>query len=94
VENPKSSYLDEFRIVRTLGTGYSAKVKLAETPDGKLVAIKRFKDKVVNIQSLRHELSILRKLHHENLVNLIDVRENATYKKKSGPTYQCFAIVL
>lgn len=76
-------------------------MKLAETPDGKLVAIKRFKGDVVNIQSLRHELSILRKLHHENLVNLIDVRENATYKKKSGPmytllsfSYQCFAIVL
>ena len=34
------------------------------------------------------------KLHHENLVNLIDVRDSATYKKKTGETYQCFAIVL
>lgn len=37
--------------------------------------------------TLRHELSIMKKLHHENLVNLLDVRENATYKKKTGETY-------
>lgn len=94
MENKKCSYLDEYRIVKTLGTGYSAKyqslkscrVKLAETTDHKLVAIKRFKPECANINTLRHELSILRKLRHENLVNLLDVRENATYKKKSGAT--------
>lgn len=51
--------------------------------------------------TLKHELGIMSKLHHENLVNLIDVRENSTYKKKSGEMYtwklfslQCFAIII
>lgn len=44
------SYLDEFRILKTLGAGYHAqyilfyfRVKLAENEDGELFAIKRYK---------------------------------------------------
>lgn len=33
-------------------------------------------------------------LQHENLVRLVDVRENALYKRKDETTYHCFAIVL
>ena len=33
-------------------------------------------------------------LDHENLVKLIDVRENATYKSRNENSYQCFAIIL
>jgi hypothetical protein len=36
------AYLDEFKIIKTLGSGYHAKVKLA-VKDGKEYAIKRFK---------------------------------------------------
>ena len=36
----------------------------------------------------------MKELHHDNLVNLIDVRENAEYKKPDGNTYTCFVIVL
>jgi serine/threonine protein kinase len=36
----------------------------------------------------------MKALQHENLVRLIDVRENATYKKKDETTYSCFAIIL
>lgn len=36
----------------------------------------------------------MKNLDHENLVRLIDVRENATYKKQNETTYKCFAIVL
>jgi hypothetical protein len=61
-------------------------VKLAETPDHQLVAIKRFKRETATLSTLKHELAIISKLHHENLVNLIDVRDNSTYKKKSGET--------
>jgi len=90
----KSSYLDEYRIIRTLGSGYHAKVKLAEGPDHKLVAIKRFKHETATIATLKHELSIMAKLNHENLVNLIDVRDNSNYTKKNGTTFKCFAIIL
>ena len=64
-----------------------SRVKLAEAPDKTLVAIKRFKGETANLDTLKHELTIMKKLHHDNLVNLIDVRENATYRKKTGETY-------
>lgn len=51
------------------------------------MAIKRFKKETATMLTLKHELGIMSKLHHENLVNLIDVRENSTYKKKSGEMY-------
>jgi|DEB19_MinimDraft_3_1074340.scaffolds.fasta_scaffold760676_1 hypothetical protein len=36
------SQIDNYKCIRTLGKGISAKVKLAETPDGKKFAIKVF----------------------------------------------------
>lgn len=33
-------------------------------------------------------------LDHENLVKLVSVRENATYKNENEATSACFAIVL
>lgn len=33
-------------------------------------------------------------LHHENLIKLISVRQNATFKSKEGLTSYCFAFVL
>jgi len=58
------------------------------------VAIKKYKKETANLAVLQHELSIMKNLDHENLVRLIDVRENATYKKQNETTYKCFAIVL
>ncbi len=51
------------------------------------MAIKRFKSETANLNTLKHELNVMVKLHHENLVNLVDVRDKATYKKKTGVTY-------
>lgn len=65
--------MDEFRCLRTLGSGFHAKVKLAESPDGHLVAIKKFKD-LKSYEVLRNELAIMSKLSHPNLVNLIGIR--------------------
>lgn len=36
----------------------------------------------------------MKALDHENLVKLLSVRENATYKNEDESTYSCFAIVL
>jgi serine/threonine protein kinase len=82
----KQAMMDEFKCLRTLGAGFHAKVKLAEAPDGRLVAIKKFKE-LSSFLVLKNELEIMRRLKHENLVNLLDVRENCTYRKKNGETY-------
>lgn len=90
----KYSYLDEFKILKTLGAGYHAQVKLGMDDNGNLYAIKRYKKETANLGTLQHELNIMKVLQHENLVRLIDVRENATYKRKDETTYSCFAIIL
>jgi len=36
----------------------------------------------------------MKKLHHPNLVNLVDVKESIDYVKKSGQTYKVMAIIL
>lgn len=36
----------------------------------------------------------MKHLKHQNLIQLIDVRESAEYKKKDETTYKCLAIVL
>ncbi len=36
----------------------------------------------------------MKKLHHQNIVNLIDVKESVDYIKKSGQVYKCMAIIL
>ena len=101
-ENEKKySYLDEFKIIRTLGAGYHAqyisplfRVKLGMDDDGNLYAIKRYKKETANLSTLQHELGIMKQLQHENLVRLFAVRENATYKRRDESTYACFAIIL
>ena len=50
--------------------------------NGNLFAIKRYKKETANLKTLEHELGIMKELKHQNLVQLVDVRENATYKKK------------
>ena len=62
--------------------------------NGNLYAIKRYKKETANLSVLQHELNIMKVLQHENLVRLVDVRENATYKRKDESTFQCFAIIL
>lgn len=36
----------------------------------------------------------MKHLKHQNIIQLIDVRENALYKKKNEDTYNCLAIVI
>lgn len=48
-----NSYLDEFKIIKTLGFGFHAKVKLAEK-EGNLYAIKRYKKETADLSTLQH----------------------------------------
>lgn len=59
-----------------------------------MVAIKKYKKETATLDTLKHELGIMKALDHENLVKLVSVRENATYKDENEATSSCFAIVL
>jgi serine/threonine protein kinase len=65
--------MDEYTSLRTLGAGYHAKVKLAEDGEGRKVAIKKFKS-TANLEVLRHELTMMSRLSHPNIVNLLGIR--------------------
>lgn len=70
---------------KTLGTGSSSKVKLAQNTDtGEIVAIKivrkDFLDKKPSLKvKMRREISVLKLLSHPNLMSLIDVFEIHTH---------------
>lgn len=70
------------------------RVELGMDENGNLYAIKRYKKETANLSTLQHELNIMKVLQHENLVRLIDVRENSTYKREDESTFDCFAIIL
>lgn len=89
----KCSTIDEFQVIKTLGAGLHAKVKLAQH-DGKLYAIKKFKKETADLTNLEHELGILKSLEHPNIIRLHDVRPEATYNKKSGKQEKVLAIIL
>ena len=59
-----------------------------------MFAIKKYKKETASLGTLQHELNIMKQLNHENLVKLIDVRENANYKNLDETTSPCFAIIL
>jgi serine/threonine protein kinase len=65
--------IDQYTTVRTLGSGISAKVKLATGPNGKTVAIKVFDKKNPHndakmLSNLQKEVETLLKLKHSNIV--------------------------
>lgn len=90
---PQCSTIDEFQVIRTLGAGLHAKVKLAQL-NGRLYAIKKFKKETADLTNLEHELGILKKLDHPNIIRLVDVRPEAKYCKKSGKQETVLAIIL
>lgn len=69
-------------------------MKLAVDDHGTQVAIKKYKKETATLETLKHELGVMKQLEHENLVRLLSVRENATYKAEDETTSACFAIVL
>jgi len=85
--------------VKTLGSGVSAKVKLAQTDKGEFCALKIFaKDNPVNteqaMKTLQDEVSAYRTLKHKNIVNLFDFKEDATWIHGDGRTEQVAYMVL
>jgi serine/threonine protein kinase len=83
-------------MIRTLGAGYNAKVKLAfDKNSGKYVAVKIIKkiDRN-NLKTLQNELNVMMELKHENVIELLDVQENKAYLKKNGQQKNVTFIVI
>lgn len=74
--------IGKYNVIRTLGSGTTAKVKLAEdTTDGKLVAIKIIKKSAFEVKpdlqrKIRREVALMRLLDHPHLLKLIEVLES------------------
>lgn len=90
----KIKTLDDFILLRTLGSGLSGKVKLARhKKSGALFAVKildyaRFdaKEKDEIFKNLRNELTVLKKLDHPNIIQLYEVVEKGSYRGSSKKT--------
>ena len=83
--------IDGFNIGRTLGSGFSAKVKEGFNADGSKIALKIFqKDKPGFSQEFiklcRTEIEKTSKLNHPSLVKHFTFKEDAVYTHKDGRT--------
>ena len=81
--------LDNFTLGRTLGTGFSAKVKVGQAEDGTSYALKIFDLSNPNFNErafklLREEVESTTQLEHEHVVRYHDFKEDAVLKKANG----------
>ena len=84
------SQVDQYQIIRKLGAGTFAKVKLAlDTCTGVLVALKVMKGDEASIPQRylaqrKSEIEALSRLNHPSIVRILNVNLNAVYMSKSG----------
>lgn len=95
----KYSRLDDtYILIKTLGSGYNSKVKLAlHKKENKYYAAKIIRTKVhvnSNIKALKNEISILKKLSHPNILNIKEFNEDGVYTKKNLKTYHTKYVIL
>lgn len=88
-ERPVKAQLDKYNITKTLGKGFSAKVKLAHQEDGSEYAIKIFDlDNPQNnsrfMGLLKDEVAATMVLDHKHIVKIHDFKEAAIMKKANG----------
>jgi serine/threonine protein kinase len=85
-------------LVKSLGAGYNAKVKLGyDAQTQQYHAIKIFKKThsfEKNRDSLKKEYQMMKHLNHPNLINLVEIKEEAEYLKKNGQSYKTMAIAI
>lgn len=84
------SKLDNFQIIKTLGTGYSGKVKLGrDVETGQTFALKILSGTPEKLQkiliTLSNEFDIVKKLNHPSIIRFVDLRTNGQYtSRKTG----------
>jgi len=98
ITKKKFSRLDDYVLVKTLGSGYNSKVKLAfHKKENKYYAAKIIRNKVhvnSNIKALKNEIAILSKLTHPNILNIKEFNEDGVYIKKNGKSYKTKYVIL
>ena len=94
------SQVDHFQVIRKLGAGANAKVKLAvDTRTGAKIALKVMKGNVATIPQrylaqCQSEIEALNRINHPNIVRIFDVNENAVYQSKSGRSFNVVYIAM
>ena len=84
-----TSTIDQFTLTKTLGSGFSAKVKLARDSNDAEYALKIFDltnptNNKKAIDLLKKEVEATQKLDHKNIVKYYQFQESSTWNKKSG----------
>ena len=93
-----TSFIDSYTLGRTLGEGFSAKVKVGVAPDGTEYALKifdldnpKFNSKAFKL--LQEEVNAATQLKHPNVVCYHDFRKDALMNKADGTTANVAYIV-
>lgn len=97
--NYKGILDDKYYIIKTLGTGYTSKVKLAkDINSGDLFAIKFLQSnqapKDLLDKAWKSEASNLKTLKHNNIIELIHAENSGQYHKANGRTKHVQYLVL
>ena len=94
----KFATLDDFLLIKLLGSGYNCKVKLGfQESTKKYYAIKIIRSKVhieSNIKAMVNEIQLLSKMNHPHIINLLRFSEDGNYTKKNGKNYQTKYVAL
>jgi len=76
--------LGKYSLGKTLGSGVSCKVKVAKAPNGNKYAVKILKGDDVFKELIAAEVDVLRKLHHEHIVNFIEMGKDTLKNEKKA----------
>ena len=79
--------VDNYTATRTLGKGFSARVKLATDEEGNQCALKIFylhQMKEEKLALMRHEVEVTRDLEHKHVAKQINFSKNSHLVKSSG----------
>ena len=94
----KFANLDDYLLIKLLGSGYNCKVKLGyQETTKKYFAIKIIRNRVhvdSNMKALLNEIQLLTKMSNENIINLHKFSEEGVYCKKNGKTYKTKYVAL
>ena len=88
---PKSAYINNYNLIKTLGSGLNSKVKLAiDKTNGLKYAIKFLKNNDRNIRNsqkaLINEASILKELTHNNITKVWELSNGNLITEDSKKT--------
>jgi serine/threonine protein kinase len=95
----ENNVLDNYIVLRTLGTGGYCKVKLVEDVHGRKFAAKLLKnsvpEKLENIEHyLQKEIQIVKQLNHINIIRIHSINKNGVYRKPNrAPRHVAYMIM-